>query len=259
MPQIKPELGYYTKSTLACPGGAMSAISFIEDPVPSVCVSDVQTCQPDSPPFIVSTQCFPAPSCTPGCNNGKCVENNKCQCNTGWSGANCDVPVCNPICNPLKGKCASVNNVNQCQCNAGSTGPTCDLPTCTPACAVNGICSSINKCTCRNGWTGAQCTVPPVCYTLKATNPLVCSAHGSCIGLNRCKCRPGFYGLKCQSLHVCWTLKTTNPLACSGNGTCIGTNKCKCKTGFTGVKCEIKPAATTVLEAEDEDEEDELY
>jgi hypothetical protein len=258
-PQIDMSKGYYTKATIACPANTVSVISLIEDPVPSVCVDDVQTCSASSPPFIVSTKCYPPPACNPVCGtNGKCTATNTCTCSNGFTGPTCEIPpppTCNPAC-ATNGKCTATNT---CTCSNGFTGTTCEVPppiTCNPACAANGDCTATNKCTCKNGYTGATCALPPVCSGIKANVATVCSRRGKCIATNRCKCNPGFYGVKCENVHQCYTLFSTNIKACSGNGKCIGTNKCLCNAGFSGVKCTVK-APTNVLEEEDEEEEDE--
>ena len=77
----------------------------------------------------------------------------ECVCITGWTGSNCDVPVCAPAC--VNGTCAAPNT---CTCLTGWTGTLCDSPVCAPVC-VNGVCTSPGTCTCDPGFSGPDCSI----------------------------------------------------------------------------------------------------
>ena len=60
-------------------------------------------------------------SCDPKCmNGGSCGSDNVCQCTSMYTGATCNVPVCNPLC-------------------------------------ANGNCTAPQICTCQSGWSGSLC------------------------------------------------------------------------------------------------------
>jgi hypothetical protein len=59
--------------------------------------------------------------CSPSCGHGNCSDSHQCQCEPGWDGAACDIPVCDPSC--VHGTCSQ--NLT-CACNAGWNGTACD-------------------------------------------------------------------------------------------------------------------------------------
>ena len=119
-----------------------------------------------------------------GCfNNGTCVAPNTCQCAKGWSGYNCNTPVCDKPC--LHG--GNCTQPNQCTCEKGWTGPTCLTPLCAQDCMNGGVCIAPDTCRClqwenafrdgrlgggkplfqdnignplKTGWTGYDCATP---------------------------------------------------------------------------------------------------
>ena len=113
-------------------------------------------------------------ACDPACSsNTECI-GNTCQCIDGWSGNDCDVPICNTTCN--NGTCVAPNT---CQCDEGYMGLYCTTPVCDVPCN-NGTCVAPNTCQCDEGYEGLQCTIP-VC------NPS-CNATSACIAPNTCQC-----------------------------------------------------------------------
>lgn len=79
---------------------------------------------------------------------GKCVSMDKCDCNDGYYGDNCEKMVC--TC--LNGYCTVPKN---CTCDAGWYGDRCQHAICS-AC-LNGRCTSPEICTCDSSYTGAAC------------------------------------------------------------------------------------------------------
>ena len=70
------------------------------------------------------------------CNHGECVEGNNtanihtenfCICEIGWSGPNCDQPICYWQCDDFGGTCENPN-----QCNCVVDHPICKNPPTTP-------------------------------------------------------------------------------------------------------------------------------
>ncbi len=83
---------------------------------------------------------------------GQCnVEN----CDPGWSGPGCAVPVCDPVCRN-QGECVAPNT---CSCAAGWTGAVCERPRCDPPCANGGTCIGPLTCRCTDDWGGDTCTI----------------------------------------------------------------------------------------------------
>ena len=95
------------------------------------------------------------PDCS-GVNNcsghGTCVAQDTCNCDAGWTGADCGTPTC-----------SGVNN-----------------------CSNQGTCVDVDTCDCDAGWTGADCSMV-ACEDVNN-----CSGHGTCVGPNTCLCEEGF-------------------------------------------------------------------
>nr|XP_022343862.1 uncharacterized protein LOC111136960 isoform X1 [Crassostrea virginica]XP_022343863.1 uncharacterized protein LOC111136960 isoform X1 [Crassostrea virginica]XP_022343864.1 uncharacterized protein LOC111136960 isoform X1 [Crassostrea virginica] len=79
---------------------------------------------------------------------GKCISMDKCECNDGYYGDNCEKMVC--TC--LNGHCKIPK---KCTCDPGWLGDRCQNAICS-AC-VNGRCTSPDICTCDSSYTGAAC------------------------------------------------------------------------------------------------------
>jgi len=119
-----------------------------------------------------------------GCyNNGTCVAPNTCSCAKGWTGFNCNIPICKQICNH-NGNCT---NPDVCTCAQGWSGYDCSIPLCAQECQNGGVCVAPDVCKCKQwenrfrdgrlaggrplfqddkgnplptGWTGYDCSVP---------------------------------------------------------------------------------------------------
>ena len=127
---------------------------------------------------------FPNKPCGLDCgDHGSCAHTfsgQKCVCVMGWTGPQCQTPVCELTC--LHGKCIAPN---ECKCNPGWTGPQCQTPVCELTC-LHGKCIAPNKCQCKLGWEGDSCQTP-VCDK-------ICQNGGKCIASNECKCACGWEG-----------------------------------------------------------------
>jgi len=194
-----------------------------------------------------------------GCSgHGQCVEWNDCACHKGlYTGIECSIPICynksldNETCSN-HGQCSSPDN---CTCDAGWTGEQCEIPVCfgnnatdPMVCSGRGVCSFKDTCICKRNtflhhvwdydFLGPNCQVP-VCFTQLATDPLVCSGRGSCDSPNSCNCTAPYSGSNCQ-LEGCFGLSTTDPMVCSGRGDCLLKDVCLCTVPSTiGSQCEL--------------------
>lgn len=71
-------------------------------------------------------------------------------------------------CGP-HGSCIS----GMCQCEEGWTGAECEQRDCHPRCIDHGICRE-GKCDCHQGWTGEHCTIGE---QLSHTHTHTCALH----------------------------------------------------------------------------------
>lgn len=119
-----------------------------------------------------------------GCfNNGTCIAPDTCQCEQGWSGNDCSIPLCENEC-LNNGNCTLPNT---CTCALGWTGSDCSVPLCAQECRNGGKCVAPDTCECNTwpsewrdgregggrpvyrkpngdpqdtGYTGYDCTIP---------------------------------------------------------------------------------------------------
>jgi hypothetical protein len=89
--------------------------------------------------------------------NGNCI-NNKCVCNFGYFGNNCELTTCYGILSTDLKNCSSFGN-----------------------------CIGLNNCRCFNGFSGNNCSLF-TCNGQQSDSTLVCNSLGTCTGLNTCKC-----------------------------------------------------------------------
>lgn len=84
------------------------------------------------------------------CNAHGNLRFDRCFCDPGWIGAQCERPEPPPNC----GDHGAASN-GRCRCAPGWTGRSCEKP--PPAC-VNGKLAH-GKCVCDQGWSGNACDV----------------------------------------------------------------------------------------------------
>jgi len=203
--------------------------------------------------------------CTPPCVHGSCIPGNSCLCpsNGTWAGQRCEIPQCSDIGGCGTGECIAPDN---CNCTTpGWTGNNCQTPVCQPVCGHGGNCTGVNACSCSNGWTGSYCETaicspsclnggycifpPTSCNCTDATGwngsycqdaictTVHCQNGGYCSGPNVCDCEgTGYGGFECQTdVNEC---QSTDPLACDPLTNCtntIGSYYCSpCPDYYTG-------------------------
>lgn len=108
-----------------------------------------------------------------GCGpHGKCIGQDKCDCDDGWTGDRCDQMLCHGklpsvACSYPNGTCA---DANKCSCKKGYSGVECENIICfgkigTDACNhPNGVCVAPDLCRC-NGFLGEECDIRNTIYT----------------------------------------------------------------------------------------------
>jgi hypothetical protein len=130
------------------------------------------------------------------------------------------IPHNNPFVCSSNGMC--LTHVKTCQCAEGWTGIDCEVPICDlkingefGVCNERGICISPNVCDCQvEGWGGLLCDQfvygPELSFTCEWWRNgvdyfydlrLACGPHGSCIAPDECLCNCDWYGDKCQYRH----------------------------------------------------------
>ncbi|XP_053386567.1 fibropellin-1-like isoform X2 [Mercenaria mercenaria] len=176
------------------------------------------------------------------CNNGP--NDYICQCQTGWTGNNCDKDLTTNLCasSPCKngGNCTNHLNNYMCMCAAGWTGTNCetDVDECAngQTCKNGATCTNTPGhylCSCVLGWTGQNCD-------LDACHIKQCGSHGDCVHQDtfpfyHCNCTDGHFGSHCE-------LRACDIKPCHNGGSCISLDKnpyfrCECPDGYSGDTC----------------------
>ena len=218
-----------------CLGGAIGAIGGNGVFAPHAHSHSAVPCKPhgDCNAYLNGARCECEPgwtgadcmlrTCELDCShNGMCV-NGSCFCAPGWHGRACEAPACSGSagttvgCNG-RGECVE----GVCACFDGYGGQDCADLTCPKECSGKGVCTR-GVCSCMAGWTGLACDVPGC--------PSHCSGNGYCEGGVACKCYPGWDGDDCAT-SIC-------SQGCSGHGACSMNNTCVCDEGFSGFDCSL--------------------
>uniref|UniRef100_A0A8R1Y0M0 Delta-like protein n=1 Tax=Onchocerca volvulus TaxID=6282 RepID=A0A8R1Y0M0_ONCVO len=186
--------------------------------------------------------------CTIFCNPSiggfhlKCSPNGQRLCENGWSGKNCNDPICANGC--INGYCVSPGT---CICRSGWQGNSCDR--CKPQVGCeHGYCNKPNECICEKNWGGTYCDRDlDYCFH---NSP--CLNGGNCTsgGLQNyyfCNCTNGFTGQNCEIKVMFPVFRELDPCAnvnCGKYGRCIPSwnskNKylCYCDVTHYGDHCQ---------------------
>lgn len=157
-------------------------------------------------------------TCTQICENGgTCVGPDYCQCQPGWLGEDCTIPLCSKTCGSNK-VCVGPD---LCGCKPGYNGTACAQPLCTQECRNGGSCSAPDTCSCAPGWFDTNCTTPVCSQT--------CANGGDCISPNNCLCPSEWTGTDCR-IPVC-------KQKCLNGGACVAPNTCACPPQYTNYDC----------------------
>jgi hypothetical protein len=172
---------------------------------------------------------------------------NNCTCLTGYTGTQCNIPICYSILATQSSVCSNGNgtctNHDICTCNTNYSGNQCQYPICynyssidARVCSGKGSCSSPNTCTCNTGYTGNNCQFS-ICYNKSANDSSVCSSNGICTQPDTCVCTSSYTGNQCQ-YPICNGKLSTDVGVCSGHGSCVAAI-CQCNFGYLGNDCQF--------------------
>jgi hypothetical protein len=116
------------------------------------------------------SSCFGKNTSNPDVCSGRgiCFDNNKCSCEPGYTGDNCQYNICFDV--------SSADS---------------------KVCSGRGSCIAPNICTCRVGSSGENCQ-SYVCFGINSTDANVCSSVGACVNIDQCSCSFRQLGYNCQ-------------------------------------------------------------
>ncbi|GKT32932.1 hypothetical protein ADUPG1_006972 [Aduncisulcus paluster] len=234
--------------------------------------SGVGSCEKDSSGEYHCTSCAygyvlnaSSSDCLPMCDdedycgsNGTCVGSNKCLCDSGYSGDQCEEYSCgdpmNPCSGSTNGQCIMVDYTHhECACEIGWNEDDCGAVGCpivtstdgdpVASCGEHGTCvlsdTGVSACECDPGWSDES-----YCSSLNGLcgSDTICSDHGSCIydsssNVDVCKCLDGWSGTSCENV-LCGCVDSNDHMECV-DGEDAGTLVCACKKGWSGDECNV--------------------
>lgn len=176
--------------------------------------------------------------CDPPCDlNSHCVENNICDCNSGYhkNKSNVCEKTCDHEC--IFGECRN----GECVCESGFKLAVNSSFNCEPFCDVpckNGHCAGDNVCACDVGY--ALSSNDTECVAVCEKNCI----NGICYAPNICECNEGYHQIGYEDDHVCeprcneFESFEEDFMYINGSsggclhGTCVAPNTCRCNDGF---------------------------
>ncbi|KAK6022891.1 EGF-like domain protein, partial [Ostertagia ostertagi] len=150
-----------------------------------------------------------------------CDAEGKRICQEGWSGEQCDQPICRDGCQ--YGRCVEPG---RCECDHGFFGLTCKECRRSENCR-HGKCRDNQPftCACEPGWGGIFCERGGLCTTADTK-------------LGRCECAEGFEGRYCERRKAAINEACT-AVTCKNGGSCLPGSTCVCPQCFSGADCSL--------------------
>uniref|UniRef100_A0A5S6PE97 Delta-like protein n=2 Tax=Brugia malayi TaxID=6279 RepID=A0A5S6PE97_BRUMA len=195
--------------------------------------------------YDVKVECgtnYYGPECAIFCNPSigsfhfKCSSDGRRLCEDGWSGHNCDDPICANGC--INGYCVSPGI---CKCRNGWQGDNCDR--CKPQFGCkHGYCNKPNECICEKNWGGTYCDKDlDYCF-----HHSPCLNGGKCSsgGLQNyyyCNCTNGFSGQNCEiKVDPCANVNCGKYGQCKISWNSASKYLCYCDTTHYGDHCQYR-------------------
>lgn len=253
-------------SVVSCPNGCSSHGTCTSDhAVPTCICHDLFTGSDCGIPLCPTLRKDPYVPCS---GHGACTQNGTCICYNNYDGDFCgDLIDCSG---------RGLRKCGFCNCEAGFSGANCEIDACADSrildgdkpkdmklskvCSGKGVCTTAKGCVCDSG-AGKNCSLVAKC-------PGNCNGRGTCKGQNglandlgTCVCdhytitdspftTPKFDGVSCQNL-LCPGVRMmgTATVVCSGKGTCnrvSSTAQCDCfnvegEGLYRGEDCGVPP------------------
>ncbi|GAB5355521.1 hypothetical protein AAMO2058_000212700 [Amorphochlora amoebiformis] len=192
----------------------------------------------------------------------------ECICNSPFTGLACEHKGCDKECS-FHGDCID----NKCKCDPGWEGKDCEIRTVSAShhritsLPVSGmisestVCKSDNDClaridrglcvggTCKcderfwgEGCQHRTCSAKNAVVDIGPNQDVYCMGRGQCTEVNGiynatrsylCACEQGFFGKHCEHRTGC-------PNQCSSKGICLSSGECECVSPYYGVDCSLK-------------------
>ncbi|XP_075038685.1 protein crumbs homolog 1 isoform X2 [Mixophyes fleayi] len=170
-----------------------------------------------------------------------------CTCPAWRTGAFCEKDIRECLPNPcVHGNCTVEPGGYKCECESGYTGTNCDISSCHGhLCANGGTCvmgTAGYLCICPANFTGQHCRFNrmPSTFCGDDKKNITCYNFSNCTneqGILGCSCQPGFVGNRCEiDVDEC----ESNP--CLNGGLCQNLPNrfhCFCDLNYAGEFCEI--------------------
>jgi len=161
-------------------------------------------------------------------SRGDCESYDVCVCDTGYYGTECESYACFGIDSESPGVCSwhgTCDDIDSCTCTSfGWSGPECSVAVCDPVCdtlSSGSVCVFPDVCECPI--TSCDFDLPTgggVCRNPGTDPDEDCNMHGACNLDVLCECHPGYYGANCVFEYGVDCLMPNVPTNCTAECPC---------------------------------------